>query len=197
MEQLCRERLVAAVRRYPDIITNARRCEAIMRDLCGETCRPEISAILGAVRMHAPQAIAESAGVPMAILVPRLGSRLHDETGVEKNLAMWAVTSWAIALGKARVSTAVAPIHADPGAAPANVVPAVVHHALPPRDDTSPIPLVGDENAQTNQKVVALEHATKPPEDPGSAKDALLGCGCILVMIWLAWLAWEFIRAHI
>lgn len=77
-----------------------RRCEALLRDLCG-THRREIHVLVSALRERvAADLLAASEGVPREVLWARLTQRLQDNLGLTEDLARWAVDSWALALGK-------------------------------------------------------------------------------------------------
>ncbi len=94
--------LLEAVRRYGrEIALDERRCEAVLKDLCGgDACRREVHLLMCAVRSGAVgQLLADGNSVPQAVLEARLIKRLRDDFGVSEELAGWSVKSWIIALG--------------------------------------------------------------------------------------------------
>jgi hypothetical protein len=81
-----------------------RRCEALLRDLCGEH-RRAIHILVSALRERvAADLLAPRVGVPTELLVRRLTQRLCDNVALAEDDAKWAVESWALALGVPDVS---------------------------------------------------------------------------------------------
>jgi hypothetical protein len=97
-----REKLIGLVARFgPDICSDPKRCEALLRDVCGNQFTRELNALLAAVKEHAASDLAaEDGSVPLEVLLARLSSRLHDNLGIIEELAQWSIASWALALGK-------------------------------------------------------------------------------------------------
>jgi hypothetical protein len=78
-----------------------RRCEALLRDLCGQY-KKEINVLVGALKERvAADLMASSTALPEGVLRARLVKRLHDNLGLSEEAARWAVESWAVALGAA------------------------------------------------------------------------------------------------
>ncbi len=76
-----------------------RRCEALLKDYCGQYKR-EIFVLITALRNRvAEDLLKTSAGVPHVLLLARLIKRLEDELAMTAEAAQWAVESWALALG--------------------------------------------------------------------------------------------------
>jgi formylglycine-generating enzyme required for sulfatase activity len=76
-----------------------RRCEALLKDYCGQYKR-EIFVLVNALKNRVAEDLNNtSAGVPPALVVGRLIQRLEDELGLAENAARWAVETWALALG--------------------------------------------------------------------------------------------------
>lgn len=100
MNDLPRETLCQLVSRYGDsLCEDPRRCEALLRDLCGQYQR-EIAVLVTALQQRvAADLLASQEGVPQQVLFARLAQRLHDNVGMAKDLARWAVETWAFALG--------------------------------------------------------------------------------------------------
>src|SRR4051812_22860159 len=102
MNDLPRQILREFIARYgPGLVDDPRRCEALWRDLAGGY-RREVSALVGAVKEGVPADLQRTpAGVPLETRLAALATRLRDNTGLDADLASWAVDSWAIALGHA------------------------------------------------------------------------------------------------
>ena len=78
---------------------DARRCEALLRDYCGQN-RREVNVLLAAVRARVgADLMAAQAATPRAALLVRLTRRLIDDFCLTEEAAQWAVESWALALG--------------------------------------------------------------------------------------------------
>ena len=87
------------VRHGPGLCSDARRCEGLLRDLCGEH-RREINILLGALRERVPlDLLAGRNSVPSGLLLTRLAKRLEDHLALTAAASRWAVDSWALALG--------------------------------------------------------------------------------------------------
>jgi holliday junction DNA helicase RuvB len=102
---LVREKLIQLIARFGrDLCDDPRRCEALLRDVCGERKR-EIFVLVSAARERVGADLLESAsGLPVEVLLGRLTKRLHENLGLPDNLARWGVESWAVALGIAIAS---------------------------------------------------------------------------------------------
>jgi len=102
MQDIVRTKLTELVGRFGlDLSNDARRCEALLRDVCGEHKR-EINALVSAIRDGAGTELRQSsAGVPKELIIARLTKRLHENFGLVEDLARWAVESWVVAIGVA------------------------------------------------------------------------------------------------
>ncbi len=81
------------------LCSDARRCEALLRDHCG-SYRREINILVGAIRERVPlDLLAARNSVPTGLLLMRLAKRLEDQLAVTQEASRWAVDSWALALG--------------------------------------------------------------------------------------------------
>jgi hypothetical protein len=86
-------------RHGPGLCSDARRCEGLLRDLCG-THRREINILLVALRERVPlDLLAARNSVPLDLLLTRLARRLEEHQALTEEAARWAVDSWALALG--------------------------------------------------------------------------------------------------
>ena len=81
-----------------EIISDARRCESLLNDLCGSH-RREINVLINALEERIPIDLLNGAGsMPMELLLNRLEKRLEEQTAMTAEAARWAVESWATAL---------------------------------------------------------------------------------------------------
>ena len=86
-------------RHGPGLCSDARRCEGLLRDLCGEH-RREINILVGALRERVPlDLLAARNSVPSGLLLTRLAKRLEENLALTEGASQWAVDSWALALG--------------------------------------------------------------------------------------------------
>lgn len=86
-------------RHGPGLCSDARRCEGLLRDLCGEH-RREINILVGALRERVPlDLLAGRNSAPAGLLLARLARRLEDQLALTPDASLWAVDSWALALG--------------------------------------------------------------------------------------------------
>ena len=95
MNDDARTQLQYIIGRYGiSISEDARRCEAMLRDLCPE-CKREIHALVNAIREDIPQElIRASEAIPKELFLTELSKRLCDNLGITVDLARWAVESW-------------------------------------------------------------------------------------------------------
>lgn len=100
MNDLPRQKLREIVARHgQSVIEDARRCEGLLRDHCGEY-RREVSALIMALAERVPSdLLAAPESTPREVLLARLTRRLCDNLALSEVAARWAVISWAIALG--------------------------------------------------------------------------------------------------
>lgn len=75
-----------------------RRCQALLKDYCGQYKR-EIFALISAQKNRvADDLLKAPANIPESIIIGRLKKRLEDDLGLAADVAQWAVESWAQAL---------------------------------------------------------------------------------------------------
>ncbi|MFO1422242.1 MAG: formylglycine-generating enzyme family protein [Candidatus Competibacteraceae bacterium] len=100
MHDLPRQKLRELLVQYGrSLCDDPRRCEALLKDYCGQYKR-EIFVLISALKNRvAEDLINASAGVPLTLVMGRLSQRLKDELGLAEDAARWAVESWALALG--------------------------------------------------------------------------------------------------
>lgn len=86
-------------RHGPGLCSDVRRCEGLLRDLCGEH-RREINILVGALRERVPlDLLAGRNSAPTGLLLTRLAKRLEEHLALTEEASRWAVDSWALALG--------------------------------------------------------------------------------------------------
>lgn len=101
MHAMPREKLGQIVQRFgKEVSLDPRRCEALLRDLCG-SCRKEIFALTSAVREGIPAALCEKQDRPIKAIIAHHSTCLHENLGISQDLCAWTVETWAIALGVA------------------------------------------------------------------------------------------------
>ena len=83
----------------PGLCSDVRRCEGLLRDLCGEH-RREVNMLVNALKERVPlDLLAAQGSMPHGLLLTRLAKRLEEHLAVTEEAARWAVDSWALALG--------------------------------------------------------------------------------------------------
>ena len=81
-----------------DVCSDARRCENLLKDLCG-SYRREINVLVNAIEERVPlDLLAANRSMPLELLLARLEKRLEEQTALTDEAARWAVESWALAL---------------------------------------------------------------------------------------------------
>jgi len=100
METQARDVLCQLVAQYGrPLCDEPRRCEALLRDLCGRH-RQEVNLLLLALKEGTAKGLLQSSpGAPAEMAVARLSQALQDQLAVRADAARWAVESWALALG--------------------------------------------------------------------------------------------------
>jgi hypothetical protein len=100
MNEQPRQKLREIVARHGQtVVSDARRCEGLLRDYCGQH-RREVSVLVSALEEHVPQdLLAPAAGTPRQVLLKRLARRLSDNRAISEPAAAWSVNTWAFALG--------------------------------------------------------------------------------------------------
>jgi len=99
MNQSPRETLRKLVQQHGrSLCSDARRCEALLRDYCPESRRGIFVLTSALHEQTAEELLAADGKEPSAALLKRLADRLCDRLGLRYDLAVWAVESWALAL---------------------------------------------------------------------------------------------------
>ncbi|NCC94855.1 MAG: hypothetical protein EOM10_16585, partial [Opitutae bacterium] len=135
-----------------------RRCEAMLKDLCGAQ-RREIAVLIAALRERvASDLLTTNAHQHPSLLMTRLTQRLIDDLALQPEAARWAVESWALALGVIDGPLVVAPLETTRTPPQAKQHPVVPKKPGPPRS--------------TNQHPVSeRKEQTPPPPTPLGAPD--------------------------
>lgn len=101
MHDLPRDKLRELIVEYGrSLCDDPRRCEALLKDHCGQYKR-EIFVLVSALKNRVAEDLfrAQSAGLPETMVWSRARQRLEEELAMTADAAQWAVESWALALG--------------------------------------------------------------------------------------------------
>ncbi|MDQ3711173.1 MAG: hypothetical protein M3388_03020 [Acidobacteriota bacterium] len=100
MNNVPRQTLRLIINKYgQDLCGDKRRCEGLLKDLCGEY-RREINVLTSALEERVPlDLLAARTSMPPELLLTKLAKRLEDNLGLTGEASRWAVSSWALALG--------------------------------------------------------------------------------------------------
>jgi len=155
MNDAPRQTLRGLIARHgPGLCSDARRCEGLLRDLCGEH-RREINILVGALRERVPlDLLAGRNSAPTGLLLSRLARRLEDQLALTADASRWAVDSWALALG----------IVSD---VELGEMKGRRDEAAPPRVEVTPPPAprpAAEDEAQAGRR--AASSSTRPPSTP-------------------------------
>ena len=83
----------------PGLCTDTRRCESMIRDICGDKTK-EAHLLIQALKRQVPtDLIGMPPGTAPLPTLRRLRQRLEDSFGMAESAARWAVNSWALAVG--------------------------------------------------------------------------------------------------
>ena len=76
-----------------------KRCEAFLRDYCGQYGR-EIFILISALKKGVAKDILDSSNIPVELLLGRLTKQMQNDLGLTEEAARYAVESWAMVLDK-------------------------------------------------------------------------------------------------
>jgi hypothetical protein len=100
VSQVARQKLIELVSRFGSgVCDDPRRCEALLRDVCGQEKREFFVLVSAARERVGAELLNSTAGIPAEALLARLTKRLHENLGLAEDLARWGVETWALALG--------------------------------------------------------------------------------------------------
>ena len=100
MNELPKQKLIELIKEYGfSLCDDPKRCKGFLLDYCGEH-RREINLLINALNEGITTELRNlSQGIPKAIILSRLKDKLQTNLSVTEEAAIWAVQSWAIALG--------------------------------------------------------------------------------------------------
>ena len=99
MNVVPRQTLRRIIEKYGNSLCgDARRCENLLKDLCG-SYRREINVLTSAVEERIALDLVAEGSMPRQLLLHKLAKRLEDNRGITQESARWAVDTWAFALG--------------------------------------------------------------------------------------------------
>jgi hypothetical protein len=164
-------------RHGPGLCGDARRCEGLLRDLCGEH-RREINILVGALRERVPlDLLAGRNSVPAGLLLTRLSKRLEDHLALTEDASRWAVDSWALALGvvsdgeldglKSRRDESTPP---RTGAAPTTAAPRPAAEAEPPARKPAASPATTPPSKPPRTRPSVPPTPTPPASNPSGTR---------------------------
>jgi len=80
------------------VCDDARRCEALLKDLCPEYKR-EIQVLVAAQKEGIVTELVASRGkIPATMIIGGLSKRLYENVGIAEEFAAWSVETWSAAL---------------------------------------------------------------------------------------------------
>ncbi len=98
MHDFPRQKLAELISRHGTIISeDAKRCESLLRNACGDESRREIFVLINAIKEGVVKELL-SQPLPDDKLINSLAQQLHNNLWLDKVAANWAVESWDIAL---------------------------------------------------------------------------------------------------
>jgi hypothetical protein len=102
MDDRARAGLLALVQRYgADILADPERCEALVADYCFRGLYGgEYFVLASALREGIPASLLAPPPIPRNLVILNLAKRLQDHRKTDEEAALWAVESWAAALGQ-------------------------------------------------------------------------------------------------
>jgi hypothetical protein len=119
--------LISLVARYgTSLAYDPLRCEALLRDTCANSNR-EIFVLVNAVRQQVPSdLLSPRHSLPFPLFREFLVKRLQDELGFSDEAALWAVSTWSVALGLASAGP-----EKDPRPVAVTVLPGSRNYSVP------------------------------------------------------------------
>jgi TPR repeat protein len=98
LEEFPRNQLYSIIQRYgQSLVEDTRRCKGLLKDLAPKHQR-ETNLLLLVLEHKLIGEIIQETQLPVSVKLDRLAQKLHDNVGIQKDFAFWAVESWAIAL---------------------------------------------------------------------------------------------------
>jgi hypothetical protein len=98
LEEFPRKQLHFIIEKYgQSIIDDTRRCRGVLKDLAPKHER-ETNLLLLVLEHKLIDELLQETQFSSFIKLDRLAQKLHDKVGIQKDFALWAVQSWAMAL---------------------------------------------------------------------------------------------------
>jgi len=100
MDNFPRQKLSEIISQYScKLIYDPRRLEALLRDHCSAYKR-EVNVLAAALKERVPfELLKANDSFPQGVILARLVKRLMEDLGLSEDVAIWAVETWALALG--------------------------------------------------------------------------------------------------
>jgi len=100
MHDVPRQKLIALIKRHGTFLSkDAKRCESLLRDACGDEYKREVFVLVYAIKEGIPKDLLNrSPSLSLDDVFARLVQRLHENLGLDKTLAEWVVQTWGIVL---------------------------------------------------------------------------------------------------
>ncbi|OSO93924.1 hypothetical protein B7O87_05070 [Cylindrospermopsis raciborskii CENA303] len=100
MNDLPRQKLKEIIMQHGrTLCDDPKRCEAFLRDYCGEY-RREIFILISALKQDVAKDLLNSGNIPVEFLISKLINKMQSELGLTEEAARYAVESWAVVLDK-------------------------------------------------------------------------------------------------
>jgi len=128
MDIFPRQKLSEIISQYScKVIDDPRRLEALLRDYCSAYKR-EVNVLVDALKERVPfELLKANVSFPQEVLLARLVRGLVEDLGLSEDAAVWAVETWALALGVIAKAGLLSPMQSPPSSQP----PALPHQPLP------------------------------------------------------------------
>jgi hypothetical protein len=143
-----------------------KRCEAFLRNYCGEYGR-EIFILISVLKKGVAKDILDSSNIPVELLLGRLTKQMQNDLGLTEEAARYAIESWAMVLDKMPPQQIQQPIIKPPTTISRNQHPILESTHLQPR-----------EISQTRQKPII-----KPPKRSFLKTAGIAIGGLVLVLM--------------
>ncbi|MCZ2203055.1 MAG: GUN4 domain-containing protein [Cylindrospermopsis raciborskii PAMP2012] len=100
MNDLPRQKLKEIIMQHGrTLCDDPKRCEAFLRDYCGEY-RREIFILISALKQDVAKDLLNSSNIPIELLLGRLTKQMQNNLGLTEEAARYGVESWAVVLDK-------------------------------------------------------------------------------------------------
>ena len=138
------------------IIDDPRRCRGMLKDLAPKHQR-ETNLLMLALDQKLVAELTQKTHTPILMHLDILAQRLHNNIGIQKEFAVWAIESWALALDVIQQPSAQKVITSEPEPIPTIVKPKS-QIIVPPK----PTPILSETSQQIGKFIVQDGVATDP-----------------------------------